>query len=49
MEERAIFVEETIWVATVDGSTLGAVVAISGIVDGVLVGMVMFNDRAVCP
>jgi hypothetical protein len=49
LEARGTFVEETIWVATVDGSSTPAEVGISGIVDGLLVGVVMFNDRQSCP
>jgi hypothetical protein len=49
LEMRGAFVEETIWVATVNGLTMAADVAISGVVEGTLVGMVMFNDRQDCP
>jgi hypothetical protein len=48
LESRASFVEETIWTIT-DGSSNGASVCISGVVDGILVGIVMFNDRQSCP
>ena len=47
LESRGSFVEETIWSAN-DGSS-SADVCISGVVDGLLVGVVMFNGRQTCP
>jgi hypothetical protein len=49
LESQGTSVEETIWVPTVDGSTFSAEVCMSGIVDGLLVGICMFNDWQSCP
>jgi hypothetical protein len=49
LETNADFVEETIWVPTVNGITAAADVCVSGVVDGTLSGVVMFNDRQDCP
>jgi len=47
LESRGTSVEETIWIR-MDASP-DAVVCISGIVDGLLVGVVFFNGRQDCP
>jgi len=49
LETTAASVAETTWVATVNGIAMAADVAITGVVDGTIVGMVMFNDRQDCP
>ena len=49
LESRGAFVEETIWRTTVNGVGYGPEVCLSGVVDGLLVGIVMFNDWQSCP
>jgi hypothetical protein len=48
LEANATAVEETIWVPMQNGMTLEADVVMSGISDGVLVGMVVFNSPYAC-
>ena len=48
LEANATAVEVAIWVPMKDGITLQSVVVMSGIADGVLVGMVVFNTPNVC-
>jgi hypothetical protein len=48
LEANAISVEETIWVPMQNGMTLEADVVMSGISDGLLVGMVVFNSPYAC-
>jgi hypothetical protein len=48
LEANATAVEETIWVPMQDGATLAGNVVMSGISDGMLVGMVVFNAPYAC-
>ena len=48
LEASATSVEETIWVPTQGDQTLSGDVAISGISDGLLVGMIVFNEFNNC-
>jgi hypothetical protein len=49
LDANAAAVEETIWVPMKDGTNFAADVVMSGISDGVLVGMVVFNYPSTCP
>jgi hypothetical protein len=49
LEARGSSVEETIWTPEVNGITGAADVCFSGIVDGLLAGVCMFNERQDCP
>jgi uncharacterized protein YceK len=48
LEASATAVEETIWVPMQNGLSLAADVVMSGISDGMLVGMVVFNEPYAC-
>jgi hypothetical protein len=49
LEANASLVEETIWVPMQNGMQFAADVVMSGISDGMLVGMVVFNYPSTCP
>lgn len=48
LEANATAIEVTTWVPMKDGMSLSPVFVMAGIVDGVLVGMVLFNTPDVC-
>ena len=48
LEANATAVEVAIWVPMKDGLTLQSMVVMTGIADGVLVGMALFNSAGVC-
>jgi hypothetical protein len=48
LESNATDVEETIWTPMQNGMTLAADVVMSGISDGLLVGMIVFNAPYAC-
>jgi hypothetical protein len=48
LEAKTADVEVSIWVATKDGITLPGIAVMTGISDGVLVGMAVFNSPEVC-
>jgi len=50
IESCAVYIEETIWTAVVNGVTGPAEVCISGLTPtGKLIGIAFFNDRMSCP
>jgi len=49
LNATATDVEETIWVPMQNGTTFAAAVVLSGISEGLLVGMVDFNYPSTCP
>jgi hypothetical protein len=48
LEANATAVEVTTWVPTKDGMARSAIFVMSGIADGVLVGMAVFNSTDAC-
>jgi hypothetical protein len=48
LEANATEVEETIWTPMQNGISMGADVVMSGISDGLLVGMIVFNGMYAC-
>jgi hypothetical protein len=48
LEANATAIEETIWTPVPNGIAMAADVVMSGITDGLLVGMVVFNGQYPC-